>query len=58
MARPLRIEFAGAQYHIAVRGNERQDIYFTDEDRQRFFVLFHRACDTSAASVDYASSAR
>ena len=27
MARPLRIEFAGALYHITAPGNARQDIY-------------------------------
>ena len=45
MARPLRIEFAGALYHITARGNARQNIYLTDEDRQRFLALVHRACD-------------
>lgn len=36
MARPLRIEFPGALYHITTRGNARQDIFLNDEDRQRF----------------------
>ena len=27
MARPLRLEFAGALYHITSRGNERKAIY-------------------------------
>jgi REP element-mobilizing transposase RayT len=36
MARPLRIEFAGALYHITSRGNERRAIYRDDEDRARF----------------------
>ena len=27
MARPLRIEFEGALYHITSRGNERKDIF-------------------------------
>ena len=33
MARPLRIEFAGALYHVTSRGNAQQDIYIDDEDR-------------------------
>jgi putative transposase len=42
MARPLRIEFHGALYHVTVRGNARQDIFLDDEDRQRFLgVLEH-----------------
>lgn len=36
MARPLRIEFAGALYHITSRGNERRAIYRDDTDRARF----------------------
>ncbi|MDF0676365.1 MAG: transposase [Nitrospira sp.] len=42
MARPLRIEFSGALYHVTTRGNARQDIFLDDEDRHRFLgVLAH-----------------
>lgn len=34
MARPLRIEFEGAFYHVMARGNARQDIFLGDADRQ------------------------
>jgi REP element-mobilizing transposase RayT len=33
MARPLRIEFAGALYHLTSRGNERRNIFRSDRDR-------------------------
>lgn len=36
MARPLRIEFEGALYHVTARGNERKPIYRDDADRERF----------------------
>jgi putative transposase len=36
MARPLRVEFAGAVYHVMARGNERKAIYRDDNDRRRF----------------------
>ena len=36
MARPLRIEFAGALYHVTSRGNRHETIYEDDEDRQTF----------------------
>ncbi len=36
MARPLRIEYDGALYHITARGNERKPIYKDDEDRTVF----------------------
>ena len=36
MARPLRIEFPGAVYHITSRGNERKAIFSDDQDRKTF----------------------
>lgn len=38
MARPLRIEFAGAFYHLTSRGNARQRIFLDDKDRQSFLA--------------------
>jgi REP element-mobilizing transposase RayT len=42
MARPLRIEYPGALYHITSRGNARQDIFFDDIDRNRFLSILAR----------------
>jgi len=36
MARPLRIEFAGALYHVTSRGDRREAIYEDHEDRDTF----------------------
>lgn len=36
MARPLRIEYSGAVYHITSRGNARKKIYSDDQDRENF----------------------
>ncbi len=36
MARPPRLEFPGAVYHVVVRGNERRTIFRDDEDRGRY----------------------
>lgn len=36
MARPLRIEYSGAVYHITTRGNERKPIFRDNEDRETF----------------------
>ncbi len=33
MARPLRLELAGALYHVTSRGDRREDIFLCDEDR-------------------------
>ena len=35
MARPLRIEFPGAIYHVMSRGNARQTVFRDDSDYQR-----------------------
>lgn len=42
MARPLRLEFPGALYHVTARGNARQKIYFDDADRHLFLDLCGR----------------
>lgn len=43
MARPLRIEFAGALYHVTARGNAQAEIYRDDADRQQFLELLDSA---------------
>jgi REP element-mobilizing transposase RayT len=55
MARPLRVEFPGAVYHVTSRGNARQSIFIDDENRggfldvlsivvERFKWLCHAYC--------------
>lgn len=39
MARPLRIEFPGAVYHVTSRGNARADIFEDDSDREMFLKV-------------------
>src|SRR2546425_8379335 len=36
MARPLRIEYDGALYHVTSRGNDRKTIFEDDSDRELF----------------------
>lgn len=43
MARPLRIEYPGAFYHVMARGNEKRAIFLEDEDRGKFFSWMTRA---------------
>ena len=45
MARPLRIEYAGAHYHVTARGNERKAIFREDSDRENFLDLVGRAVE-------------
>ena len=44
MARPLRLEFAGALYHITSRGDGREDIFRASGDRRVFFEVFAGVC--------------
>ena len=43
MARPLRIEFPGAVYHVTSRGNERKAIFRDDQDRKMFLDILANA---------------
>jgi REP element-mobilizing transposase RayT len=45
MARPARIEFPGALYHVTSRGIERRDIFRDDADRRRFLTVLSEAVD-------------
>ena len=39
MARPLRIEYPGAVYHVTSRGNARLPIFDSDKDRRSFLNI-------------------
>jgi REP element-mobilizing transposase RayT len=45
MARPLRIEYDGALYHVTSRGNERKPIYKDDGDRHLFLSILAQVTD-------------
>ena len=45
MARPWRIEFEGAYYHVLSRGNERKDIFYDDKDRGLFIDTLGEVSD-------------
>ncbi len=44
MARPLRLEYAGALYHVTSRGERREDIYFDDDDRIAWLKILDGVC--------------
>ncbi len=44
MARSVRIEYAGAFYHVMARGNCRQAIFKDEEARRRFPQTLGEAC--------------
>jgi len=39
MARKPRLHVPGGFYHVILRGNARQDVFFTPQDRHRFYEL-------------------
>ena len=43
MARPLRLDFAGATHHVTARGNGRKNIFRDDSDRRKFLALIEEA---------------
>jgi len=45
MARPLRLELCGGLYHVTSRGDGREDIYLSDEDRETWLAVFGQVCE-------------
>lgn len=45
MARPLRLVYPGALYHITARGNERKEIFRSDDDRSAFLSILAQAVE-------------
>ncbi len=45
MARPLRVEYPGAVYHVTARGNARMPIFEDDRDRTDFLKLIKEALE-------------
>ena len=43
MARPLRINYSGAFYHVTSRGNERKNVFKSKRDREKFFEYLDSA---------------
>jgi hypothetical protein len=43
MARPVRVEFPGAVYHVTARGNERRRIVRDDADWRKFLSTLEQA---------------
>jgi REP element-mobilizing transposase RayT len=48
MARPLRVEYAGAFYHVLSRGNSHEKIYASKRDYERFLQYVEKASERFA----------
>jgi len=51
MARPLRIQYPNAYYHVTCRGNAKEDIFSDNEDRKIFLTLLHRSVITLEVEI-------
>ena len=51
MARKLRIQYAGAIYHVMNRGDRREAIFLDDADRVRFLETLGEACSKTGWRV-------
>ena len=51
MARPLRIEYPGAYYHITSRGNEQKDVFKSQKDREKFLSYLESATERYGAVI-------
>ncbi len=51
MARPLRIEFPGALYHVTSRGDRREPIVLDDEDRGALLAVVAKGMDRFDAQM-------
>jgi putative transposase len=51
VARKLRIQYEGAIYHVMNRGDRREDIFHTDDDRQLFLKTLGEACEKTGWQV-------
>ncbi len=51
MARPPRIDFSNAVYHVTSRGNGRAVIFWSDDDRQRFLAQLADSLHTAGVRL-------
>ena len=51
MARPLRIEFPGAIYHVTSRGNEQKAVFKSQRDREQFLSYLESATERYEAVI-------
>lgn len=51
MARPLRVEYSGAVYHVINRGNAGENLYRNSRDREKFLSYLERAVERFSIKV-------
>ena len=51
MARPLRVEYPGAVYHIITRGNNREKVFKDDQDRKTYLQKLAFYCEDKGVDL-------
>jgi len=51
MPRTARVVIPGCAHHVTQRGNNRQDVFFVDDDRRVFLELLGKACGRFGLTV-------
>ena len=51
MTRIARVVVPGVSHHITQRGNNRQDVFFVDDDRRVYLALLKEQCDKHGLAV-------
>ena len=52
MPRTARIVIPGLPHHVTQRGNNRQDVFFSDADRKVYLELLGQQCETFGLAID------
>jgi hypothetical protein len=52
MPRVARIVTANCPHHVTQRGNNRQDVFFVDDDRVTYLELLKEECEKHGVTVD------
>jgi putative transposase len=51
MPRQARTVFAGVPHHITQRGNRREDVFYTDEDRETYLGWLNEYCQLHKVEI-------
>jgi putative transposase len=51
MPRPRRLDFPGVPHHVVIRGNNRTDLFWDDNDRMLFLRYVGQSAEASACEV-------
>jgi len=52
MPRSARVVIPGCPHHVTQRGNNRQDVFFTDADREVYLRILAEQCERFGLSVE------